>query len=103
MLQVDPEQRIKIAEMLTHPWFGASFRDMACSINDELLEMPDALLTGRAWTPFPIQSSPEHSFALRKRGSHQLDQSLRTRQHFARLMKTGIGAVKSKRLALNKI
>lgn len=45
MLEVDSKARINIAGILSHPWFGGS--DIASSINQGLLDMPDSMLTGQ--------------------------------------------------------
>lgn len=55
MLQVDPKERIDIAGILGHPWFGTSMKDEALSVNQGLLEMPDSMLTGR---PMPLRPAP---------------------------------------------
>ena len=47
MLQVDPKDRIDIAGILSHPWFGSSMKNVAISVNQGLLEMPDSMLTGK--------------------------------------------------------
>lgn len=46
MLQPDPENRINIAGILSHEWFGRSLHSVALNVNKGLLEMPDAMLTG---------------------------------------------------------
>ena len=51
MLQVNNMERINIAGILNHPWFGTSMKEQALSINQGLLDMPDSMLTGTASLP----------------------------------------------------
>ena len=65
MLQVEPKQRIDIAGLLKHPWFGPSLVNAALSVNSELLEMPDALLTGNLLTSNSMQRLALEQFYLK--------------------------------------
>ena len=46
MLRPEPDDRITIAGILSHPWFGTSLESVALNVNKGLLEMPDNMLTG---------------------------------------------------------
>ena len=46
MLRPEPDDRITIAGILSHSWFGTSLENVALNVNKGLLEMPDNMLTG---------------------------------------------------------
>lgn len=54
MLKVESKDRIDIAGILSHPWFGSSVQDVAQSVNQGLLDMPESMITG-----MPSESSME--------------------------------------------